>query len=87
MNVVCCSLCVSVVCVFLLFVCFMFVVCVLFSRDLLPVVSSLRHNTYFEGVVETAGKVSADILEELWYVLRSSQAIKTLVIANCALKP
>lgn len=66
---------------------FLCVILLSIVREILPVVSSLRHNSYFEGVVEMGGRVAVEVLEELWYVLRSSQALRILVLSDCGLKP
>lgn len=50
-------------------------------------VSSLRHNDFFEGIIEKDGKLGAEVVEELCFVLSASHSIKTLVLSNCGLKP
>lgn len=59
----------------------------LFSREFLPVVSSLRHNFFFEGIVERDSKIGTEVVEELSSVLSTSHSIKSLVLSNCGLKP
>lgn len=56
-------------------------------RDFLPVISSLRHNNFFEGIIDRDGKLGPTMIEELSQVLNSSPSIKTLVLSNCGLKP
>ncbi len=50
-------------------------------------VSSLRHNSFFEGIADKDDKLVPEVLEELAQVLNCSHSIKTLVLSNCALKP
>ena len=49
--------------------------------------SSLRHNSFFEGVTDKDEKLSPEVLDELAQVLNSSHSIKSLVLSNCAIKP
>ncbi len=55
-------------------------------RELLPLISSLRHNDFFEGIIDRDGKLAAEVLEELCHAMNSSPSIKTLVLSNCGLK-
>lgn len=50
-------------------------------------VSSLRHNSFFEGIAAKDDKLGPEVVEELAQVLNSSPSIKTLVLSNCGLKP
>lgn len=50
-------------------------------------VSSLRHNSFFEGIVDRDDKLLGEVVEELCCVLSSSRSIKTLILSNCGLKP
>lgn len=61
-------------------------VLLMYCREFLPVVSSLRHSSFFEGVVVRDMKLAAEVLEELCLVLRSSHVLKTLVLSSCGLK-
>ena len=55
-------------------------------RDILPVLSTLRHNEFFEGVVDRSGKMPPEFIEELGFVLNVSRCLKKLELTNCALK-
>lgn len=50
-------------------------------------VSSLRHNHFFDGVVDRDGKLGPHMIDEFCQVLNCSPSIKTLVLSNCGLKP
>ena len=58
-----------------------------YSRDILPVMSTLRHNEFFEGVIDRSGKMTPEFIEELSFVLNTSQSLKKLELTNCAFKP
>ena len=49
-------------------------------------ISTLRHNEFFEGVVDHSFKMAPDFIEELSFVLNTSQSLKKLVLTDCALK-
>ena len=49
--------------------------------------STLRHNEFFEGVVDRSGKMALEFIEELSFVLNVSKCLKKLELTNCALKP
>ena len=49
--------------------------------------STLRHNEFFEGVVDRSGKMAPEFIEELSFVLNTSQSLKKLELIDCALKP
>lgn len=50
-------------------------------------ISTLRHNEFFEGVVDRSDKMGPDFIEELSFVLNTSQSVKKLELIDCTLKP
>ena len=61
--------------------------CVVDYRDILPVMSTLRHNEFFEGIIDKSGRMAPEFIEELSFVLNSSQCLKKLELTDCAFKP
>lgn len=49
--------------------------------------STLRHNEFFEGIIDKSGRMAPEFIEELSFVLNSSQCLKKLELTDCAFKP
>ena len=60
----------------------------LFPRQLLPLVSSLEHNEYFEGIEQKENELSPDLVNALANVLQNQyrHGFKKLTLNNVGLK-
>ena len=60
----------------------------MYFRVLLPLVSALEHNEYFEGVEEKDNELSSDVLTALAGVLQNQHrhGFKTLILSYAGLK-